>query len=205
MTFREAQAEIESHSMATRLNVASGLKPFLQSIQTEHAVQELCKTLSSKEIQEKTFLRLVELSRQCIDREYENPWDTALAIYLWSISSVSYTLSVLAAEIVRQAPQCWWAQKLCKQLLSEKQTVTVSSATPFSLTPQHKDITYTSVHSVHSTQITLDSTVLIASLGLPMRIHMPTISGSASQNAVEGNNAWRQSSSAANQELAAAA
>lgn len=205
MLFKEIQVEIESPSMITRLNVASGLKTFLRGIQAEPTVQELRAKLATKETQEKVLSRLIELSRQRIDRQYENPWDTALTIYLWTISSVDHTLSILAAEIVSQAPQCWWAQKLATQLLSEKQTLTVSSIQPFNITTQAMAVSYLTVQATSSSLISLDNAVLSAPASRPVRIHMPNLSGCVSQSEVQGDSTWRYTSTAANQDLAAAA
>lgn len=92
MTFNEAQMEIESGAMITRLNVASGLKMFLRGIQGEAAVQDLRSMLAARDIQEQVLSRLIQLSRQRIDKRYENPWDTTLTVYLWAISSVNQAL-----------------------------------------------------------------------------------------------------------------
>lgn len=205
MTFEETQMEIESGSMVTRLNAASGLKTFLRGIQGEHAVQELRKILTDKEIQEKAFSRLIQLSRQRIDRQYENPWDTALTIYLWAISSIDQALAVLAAEIVAQAPQCWWAKKLSSQLLSELQIITRSSVQPFNMTPQPMPIPYIAVLDTTFAHVCLDNAVLSDPLNRPIRILMPNLTGSTSQNEVSNLGEQSYTLSAANQELAAAA
>lgn len=106
MTFNEAQMEIESGAMITRLNVASGLKMFLRGIQGEAAVQDLRSMLAARDIQEQVLSRLIQLSRQRIDKRYENPWDTTLTVYLWAISSVNQALSL------------FWPQKSLLKLLS---------------------------------------------------------------------------------------
>lgn len=205
MTFNEAQMEIESGAMITRLNVASGLKMFLRGIQGEAAVQDLRSMLAARDIQEQVLSRLIQLSRQRIDKRYENPWDTTLTVYLWAISSVNQALSVLAAEIVAQAPQCWWAQKLSNQLLSEQQVQTRSSAQPFTMTPQSMPIHYVAVQDTVFAQVSLDNAVLSDPLNRPVRILMPNLTCSVSTSEVSNLGKQSYTLTAVNQELAAAA
>lgn len=202
MTFQEAQMEIESGSMVTRLNVASGLKTFLRGIQGERAVQELRSILVARDIQEQVLSRLIQLSRQRIDRRYENPWDTAITVYLWVISSVDQALSVLAAEIVAQAPHCWWAQRLSSQLLSEQQMHTISTVQPFNMTPQSMRVPYVAVQDTAFAQVSLDNAVLSDPLNRPIRILMPNLTGSVSQSEVSNLGELSYTFSAANQDLA---
>lgn len=210
MTFEEARMEIESDAMAMRLNVASGLKMFLRGIQAEAAVQELRRMLVAIDIQNQAVSRLIQLSKQRIDRRYENPLDTALTIYLWAISSIDQTLSVLVAEIVAQAPQCWWAQKLSSQLLSEQQIFTKSSVQPFNmtslnLTTQKISIPYVTALDTTFAQVSLDNAVLSDSLNRTIRIQMPNLICSASQSEVSNHGEQRYTLTAANQDLAKAA
>lgn len=181
MNFQEAQREIESSSMATRLNVASGLKTFLRAIQGERAVCELRQMLIVKEMQEQVLSRLIELSRQRIDRRYENPWDTALTIYLWLISLVDQNLLDLAANIVAQAPQCWWAQKLSSQLLREREMQAKSSVLAHSITSQLPAVSFLAIPETAFALFSLDTVSMFSSLDRPIRIHMPNFSRSLSQ------------------------
>ena len=181
MTFQEAQQEIESSAMATRLNVASGLKTFLRAIQGERAVCALRKMLDATATQENILSRLIELSRQRIDRRYENPWDTALTIYLLLISSVDQSLLILAADIVAQAPQCWWAQKLSSQLLSERETKAKSSALAHNITSQLPAVSFLSVPDTAFALFQLEAVSIPYSLDSTVRIHMPKFSQSLSQ------------------------
>ena len=181
MTFQEAQREIESGSMVIRLNVASGLKTFLRAIQGERAVCELRQMLIVKEMQEQVLSRLIELSRQRIDRRYENPWDTALTIYLWLISSVDRDLLDLAADIVAQAPQCWWAQKLSTQLLRERKMQATSSVLAHNITSQLQAVSFLATPDTAFALFSLDTISMSSTLGRPFQIHMPKLSHSLSQ------------------------
>jgi len=181
VNFEEAQREIESDSMAIRLNVASGFKSFLRAIQGERAVCELRKMLETKAAQENLLSRLIELSRQRIDRRYENPWDTALTIYLWLISSVDQNLSDLSAEIVAQAPQCWWAQKLSNQLLKERELQVASSFLAPNVTSQLPAVSFLAMPNTALALFSLDTVSVSSSPTMHVQIHEPMFSCSLSR------------------------
>jgi hypothetical protein len=181
MTFQEAQQEIESSALATRLNVASGLKTFLRAIQAERAVCELRKMLVARVTQENILSRLIELSRQRIDRRYENPWDTALTIYLWLLSSIDQNLLSLAADIVAQAPQCWWAQKLSSQLSRERETKAKTYVLAHNVISQPPAASFLATPATALALFPLDTVSTTYSLGKTVRIHMPEFSQSLSQ------------------------
>jgi len=181
VTFQEAQRQIESDSMAIRLNVASGLKTFMRAIQGERAVYELRQMLVAKETQEHVLSRLIELSGQRIDRRYENPWDTALTIYLWLISSVDQNLLALSADIVAQAPQCWWAQKLSRQLLREREMQVTSSVLAHNITSQLPAVSFLAMPDTALALFSLDTVLMSTSPDRHVQIHMPMFSSSLSQ------------------------
>jgi hypothetical protein len=117
MTLNEAMKEIESHTFAARVNVASDLRTFLQAAQAEPSVKDLLEELDSPEKRPAVLSRIYELTQQQVDPRYENPWDTALAIYVWAMSLKDLDLAAIAAEVTARAPQCWWAAKLSRQML----------------------------------------------------------------------------------------
>jgi hypothetical protein len=117
MTISEAMNEIESYEFAARLNVASDLRTFLRAAQTEPSVNDLLQELDSPEKRLAVLSKVFELSQRQIDLSYENPWDSSLAIYVWSMSLKDLGLAKAAAETAIQAPQCWWAVKLSRKIL----------------------------------------------------------------------------------------
>lgn len=129
MILSHALSEIESHDFAAKLNVASSMRAFFAIAGNEPVVREMIEELSnSTESFEEILGHLNELSRLRIDRRYENPNDTALAILLWAIqfSNPNPGYVYTAAEFVDRAPQCWYARKLARLLLIPAQ---VASAT----------------------------------------------------------------------------
>jgi hypothetical protein len=135
MIIREAMQEIESHEFAARLNVASDFRTFIQAAKSQEAVLTLWQELDSPEKCQQVLYRVFELSRQRVDPRYENPWDTALAVYVWLISSKDLDLARMAAEVAAQAPQCWWATKISRHILLEEQAYSGAGSEQHELSP----------------------------------------------------------------------
>lgn len=113
--------QIESHEFSALLNVASSFKTFLRAAYKEPVTKELIKQLldSPKNIW-LILQRATELSQNEFDTRYENPWDTALTIYLWALSLVNADAAETAAAFVAQAENCWWATRFANSLLKKK-------------------------------------------------------------------------------------
>jgi hypothetical protein len=75
-------------------------------------LKKLAELLRSKDWQEKVAERLADLCEQPIDPQYENPGDTALAVYLWLLDTYDRDLARRCAEKVLAAPRCWWAWRV---------------------------------------------------------------------------------------------
>ncbi len=115
---KKLMIQVESHEFAAMLNIASSFKVFLGAASKELVTKELVKQLQdSPENIWLVFKRAVDLSRNEINLEYENPWDTALAVYLWALSMVNLEIAQTAAGFVIQAENGWWATKFANLLL----------------------------------------------------------------------------------------
>jgi hypothetical protein len=127
VTFKEAMREIESHEFGARLNVASDFNTFLKVARDQEATQALVGLLFEKQrqkvllYQQELLYRIFELSQQRVDPRYENPWDTAFAVYIWAINLIDWDLSKLVAERVSRIANCWWARKISLYILLEQQ------------------------------------------------------------------------------------
>jgi hypothetical protein len=96
----------------------SGYRAFFKAVSKEPSVRTLLKAMqTSGEAVEHVLGRIHDLSLLEIDRRYENPNDTALAILLWVTSFTSSDYAQLAADLVNRAPQCWYARKLARRIL----------------------------------------------------------------------------------------
>ena len=127
MSIIENMKEIESHSFAARLNMASNFSGVLQIAQKEVCVQSLLQELKQSIALDQLLRRIEVLTRQRIDPRYENPWDTALTVYLWTTSLINPEKAKIAAYQVDQLPRCWWAREICSHLLRSSPVRTKST------------------------------------------------------------------------------
>jgi len=74
--------------------------------------------LTSGEAHEEVLGRIHGLSRLAVDRRYENPNDTALAVLLWLTMFAAPDYVQIVADVVDRAPQCWYAKKLANRILT---------------------------------------------------------------------------------------
>jgi hypothetical protein len=117
--WKNAIAEITSHEFDVRLNVVSGLRSFIRAALGEKSVDVLYRAmLTSPSARDAVLEQLQSLSRLEIDRRYENPNDTALAVFLLLTLIVDTDLAMIAADLVDRAPQCWYAQKIARKILT---------------------------------------------------------------------------------------
>jgi hypothetical protein len=121
LNIKQAISNIESHELAVRVNIASDLKTFFKLAQQEEVVLWLGRQLDVYEIRLEILSRIYELSKYKIDLRYENQWDTALAVYLWLLNNRDPIIAKIAAEVTSQIPQCWWAVKLSRFILFQKE------------------------------------------------------------------------------------
>ena len=146
MTPREAMALIESNDFIAQVGIASDLRTLHNSLRQHPAFQYLSQHLGSPAVRKTLFARISQLSTLRIDPRFEHPADTPLTIYLSILIQSDPPLAALAAEIVSQAPQCWWAAKTAIHILLGKQvrnssahrhsTVLLEKAEPFSISQQ---------------------------------------------------------------------
>ncbi|MBA3921134.1 MAG: hypothetical protein H0X31_05265 [Nostocaceae cyanobacterium] len=114
---KEQCKKIESYEFAAIVNVASSFPIFLRTAYNEQVTKELIKQLEDPENLWLVLKRSVELSQREIDLQYENPWDTALTVYLWVLSLTKLEAAQTAAAFVRQAKNGWWSTKFANALL----------------------------------------------------------------------------------------
>ena len=118
MTWEQALSEIESPDFAANMNVVSSMHAFFNTASKEPIVLEAYRhMLESGEAREAALGRIHDLSFLEVDRRYENPNDTPLAILLWLTQFAAPDYVDMAADLVDRAPQCWYAKKLARRLL----------------------------------------------------------------------------------------
>lgn len=125
MNLKQALGEIKTHEFAARLNVVSGTNQFFMTAKNELAVDSLYRDMiNSGEAREEVLGYIHDLSQLEVDKRYENPNDTALAILLWLTDFAAPNFSRLAADLVDRAPQCWYAKKLARRILMPPKAAT---------------------------------------------------------------------------------
>jgi hypothetical protein len=107
---------IESPRFSAAVNVVSSYKAFLKALANAPELRQLHEEMRHWESIGAVFSRLVEVSEREIDPGRENPWDVALAAYLWLLWLVEKELAEIGASIVLSTPNCWWAGQLAQAI-----------------------------------------------------------------------------------------
>jgi hypothetical protein len=123
MTTHGALQEVETLEFSARLNLASNLRLFYLAASREAAVGVLAAGLRHDPDGMGSVLltRILDLSRVTVDPRYRHPSDAALAVYLWLLGQSS-PLGAVAAEVIAQTPQCWWASRVAAPILEQGPT-----------------------------------------------------------------------------------
>lgn len=125
MNWESALTEIESHEFDANLSVVSGVRAFYRAAANEPACVDLYSNmLASGEAREEVLGHILDLSQLEVDRRFENPKDTSLAILLWLTNFAAPELVEIAADLVDRAPNCWYAKKLAHRILVHSPTET---------------------------------------------------------------------------------
>jgi hypothetical protein len=62
---------------------------------------------------------MVRLARRRIDPRYANPWDVALAVYVWALDLKDSPLRIMGAGAAIETLGAWWARKVAEEVLTE--------------------------------------------------------------------------------------
>jgi hypothetical protein len=117
--WRRAISDIVSQEFDIRLNVVSDVRSFLRAAVTEPAVIKLYEAMVGIPRARKAVLEQIQhLSRLEVDRRYQNPNDTALAVFLLLVMFADPRYGEIAADVVDHAPQCWYAKKIARRILN---------------------------------------------------------------------------------------
>jgi hypothetical protein len=113
-------AVIESLEFSVALGVLSGLRAFLWEAEQHEAVRTLKGRMNSPEDLAALQTRVTELREQPSAGEYQNPSDTALAVYLWLLGEQDQALARAHAETILQQPSWGWARWVAQRLLVDE-------------------------------------------------------------------------------------
>ncbi len=119
---------IESVDLSNKLNLSSGLTMFVNILNEDKNVKEVKDLLSRDEdLLLDLYRRLFTLTKIIVDYRYENPNDTAIAVYLWILNQVNPKSSILcglAKNVIGKVENLWWAKILnevisCEEITSQ--------------------------------------------------------------------------------------
>lgn len=110
---------IESPEFSANVNVVSGYKQFLRAIEGSKDIQELRKQISGPDDLVELLCRAFFLMNLPCDEAHENPYDVAVATYLFVLSQVDLEAAKSLAAQVRWRSGFWWARKFAEKLEQE--------------------------------------------------------------------------------------
>jgi hypothetical protein len=121
MNANEAMERIEGHAFSAMVNLASDFSTFLRILTSQPEVRALADEMKSERVTRDVFARVGELAAKPVDDEYEHSADSALAAYLWLLSTANGDCSASAADTVLECKQCWWARKMAEYIRGQKE------------------------------------------------------------------------------------
>lgn len=74
--------------------------------------------IASPEVLFEVLRQIRDLSDLEVDRRYENPNDTALAVFLLLVTLVDTDYAFITADLVDRAQQCWYAKHIARRILT---------------------------------------------------------------------------------------
>ncbi len=119
MNIRELFRNIESHDLAADLNLALNLSNFFKIADEQESIRNLKLLINDLDNINIILLRINDLIEEKVDLRYENPYDTAVAVYTWALFSEHKQAGKIAAEYATNLRQGWWAIKYARNILNE--------------------------------------------------------------------------------------
>lgn len=116
---RRVFRSIENNEFRVTLGLAGGFQVFLEILAENPASRELLMLLSNVDKRNATLKRVAEIANRQIDLSYRNPYDITLAAYVWALWSWDTNLAEIAAGIVKEAPNTWWANLIAQQVIEK--------------------------------------------------------------------------------------
>jgi hypothetical protein len=117
--------KIESPEFSAQLGIVSGFRSFLDALAATTEAKELVRAMQTPEASQSVYQRAWSITQRSVDQDFENPWDTALACYLWALNEADFLADAIAG-LVLECPGCWWSRKLAEQIQSRPRTSTDS-------------------------------------------------------------------------------
>ncbi len=140
MKIRELFDQIESKTFVVEANLASGASGFIEAVSSNPAIVALSEEEKQNPYVSGAVLQRIELLANLkVDYRYENPHDAALAAYAWLLFKNAPHLATIAAAILIEARQVWWARHVAGYILeseaSSKSARNTRTASIIDITP----------------------------------------------------------------------
>ena len=121
MKIRELFDQIESRAFAVEANLASGASDFIEAVSSNPAFVALSEEEKQNPYVSGVVLQRIQLLANLkVDYRYENPHDAALAAYAWLLFQNAPRLATIAAAILIEARQVWWARHAARYMLESE-------------------------------------------------------------------------------------
>ncbi len=119
--------KLESDQFAAAMNVVSGMRQFVRGLASAPEVQELLASTRSRDDSLVIAERFNQVAARQADPDHENPWDVALAAYLWILDRVDPPQASLCAAQALMSSNGWWSRKLAETIASGNRQLLVAS------------------------------------------------------------------------------
>ena len=120
MAFSNDLTFIESRQFAAELSTVSSTEAFFGVLAHHPIVLRVLENLRTSGTQlEEMMGRVLDLCAVISDPRYENPYDVALATYLWLTHFSQQGISQSLAANIDRVPRTWYAKKLAFRIQSQ--------------------------------------------------------------------------------------
>lgn len=117
--FNAIYQDIESLTFSARVNIASGLGVFIETIESDPIYGLLVRSVKGTFSGADPVLERIEmLTSKEFDHKYENPCDAALSAYAWALNAVDREAGIEAAQLIIDVPHTFWAHQIAIKILA---------------------------------------------------------------------------------------
>lgn len=114
-------AEFESVEFATQVNIASGFQMFEEIVKESPYWYTFLRELKQRGLglshgPELVLNRIKHLLNTDFDHTYENPYDTAFAVYVMALDSEDHEAGMCAAQMLNDVKQLWWTKRVINKI-----------------------------------------------------------------------------------------
>lgn len=114
--------EIEGAEFRFVANLAGGIRAFKEIVREQKTFESLQEYVGSNaDCGQEVLARIYTLASLETDPQYEHPYDTAMAAYLFALEITGSQYSAQAADVLTSVSTLWWAAKIADQVLANNE------------------------------------------------------------------------------------